>query len=69
MSTVSPPCKYRTYLKITRLRDDPFVDELLRILGETKEELSVRLQLVDGLDSLVDFVVQPLYLLLTGRRQ
>lgn len=56
-------------LQISGLRDDPFVDELLRILGETQEEFAVRLQLVDSLDSLVDLVIQTLDLLLTRGRQ
>lgn len=50
------------------LRDDPLVDEELRILGEAQEELSLNLHRVDRLHGLVDLVVQRLDLLLTERQ-
>lgn len=34
------------YLQISRLADEPLLDELLRVLAEAQEELAVRLQLV-----------------------
>ena len=43
-----------TYLKIAGLRDEPVVEELLGLAGKAEEELSVGLQLVDGLHCLVD---------------
>ena len=45
------------------LRDQPLVDEELRIAGEAQEELPVRLHRVDRLHGLVDARVQRLDLL------
>ena len=45
------------------LRDDPFVDEELRLLGEAEEELALDLHRVDRLHGFVDLVVQALDLL------
>lgn len=42
---------------------------MLRIFGEAQEKLSVRLQLIDRVDGLVDLRVQPLNLLLTRGAQ
>ena len=51
--------------KVARLRNDPFVDETLRILGEAQEKFPIRLQLIDGVNGFVYFRVQTLNLLLT----
>ena len=45
------------------LRDDPLVDEELRLLGEAEEELALDLHRVDRLHRLVDLIVQALDLL------
>merc|ERR1719422_1604436 len=51
-------------LQVSGLGLEPFVDEQLRILGETQEEFSAGLQTVDGLHSFMNLVVQRLDLLL-----
>lgn len=43
-----------TNLEVSALGLEPVVDEALRISGKTQHELSLGLQLVDGLDSLMD---------------
>jgi len=48
----------------SRLRDDPFVDEKLRLLGEAEEKLSLDLHSVNRLHSFVNLVIQRLNLLL-----
>jgi len=48
------------YLQIPRLRNQPFVYELLRVFGETQEKFPTDLQLIDILHRLVDFVVEAL---------
>lgn len=45
-------------LEIVGLRDEPFVDELLRIVGEGHVELATHAQLIRLLDELVDARVQ-----------
>jgi hypothetical protein len=45
-------------LEIVGLRDEPFVDEILRIFREAHEEVAVHAQLIYLLDKLVDFRVQ-----------
>lgn len=57
------------YLEIAHFRNDPLVDELLRILGKAQEELAVGLHCVDVVDRLVNLGVQALDLLLTGGAQ
>lgn len=57
------------YLEIAHFRNDPLVDELLRILGEAQEELAVGLHGVDVVDRLVDLGVQALDFLLAGGAQ
>ena len=42
------------YLEVSGLWDEPVVDELLRVFREAQHELSVDLQLVDGLNRLMD---------------
>jgi len=49
-----------TDLKITSLRYDPFVDELLGVLCKTQEKFSICFQLVDGFNCLVNLVIQAL---------
>jgi hypothetical protein len=48
------------YLEISSLRYNPLVNELLRILSETQEELTISFQTVDGFHCLVNLVVQTL---------
>lgn len=55
-----------THLQISRLRDDPLVNELLRIFSETQEKFSIRFQRIYRFDGFVNFVVQALYFLLTS---
>ena len=54
----------RHRFKVSCLADNPFVDECLGILGKAQEKFSVCLQLVDRVDSFVNFTVQTLYFLL-----
>ena len=42
------------HLQIAALRNEPVVDELLRVFREAEEEISADLQLVDALHRLVD---------------
>ena len=51
------------------LRDDPLVDEQLRLLGEAEEELALDLHRVDRLHRLVDLVVEALDLLLEQKQR
>ncbi len=44
----------------SRLRDEPLVDEELRLLGEAEEELSLNLHRVDSFNGFVNLVVQGL---------
>jgi hypothetical protein len=41
------------YLEISGLRDEPVVEEFLRVAGKAEEEFSVGLQLVNGLNCFV----------------
>ena len=59
--------EWRDYLQISRLRNYPFVDKLLRIFGEAEEEFAIGFQLVDGFNRLVNLVIQALDFLLTSR--
>lgn len=43
-----------TNLEVSALGLEPVVDKALRISGKTQHELSLGLQLVDGLNSLMD---------------
>lgn len=43
-----------THLEVPALRLQPVIDEALRIAGEAEHELSLGLQVVDGLDGFVD---------------
>ena len=45
------------HLQIAALRNEPVVDELLRVFREAEEEISADLQLVDALHRLVDLTV------------
>lgn len=49
-----------TDLKITSLRYDPFVDELLGVLCKTQEKFSICFQLVDGFNCLMNLIIQAL---------
>jgi len=66
---VLPSIKLREkiHLQISRLRNYPFINELLRIFGETQKEFAIRFQLVDRFHCFVNFVIQTLNFLLTGR--
>jgi len=44
----------KTCLEISCLRHHPAVDELLRVLGKPEEEIAIRLELIDGLNRLVN---------------
>lgn len=53
-------------LEVSALGLQPVVDKALRISGKTQHELSLGLQLVNGLNGFMDLVVQSCYFLLTG---
>lgn len=47
------------YLKVPALGLQPIVDKALRITGKTQHELPLSLQLIDGLNGLVNLKVMP----------
>lgn len=43
-----------SYLEVSALRLQPVIDEALWVSGEAQHELSLGLQLIDGLNGLMD---------------
>lgn len=52
--TSCPDHDEQTHLEVSALRLQPVVDKALRISGKTQHELSLGLQLVNGLDGFMD---------------
>lgn len=55
-----------THLQVSRLRDDPLVNELLRVFGKTEEKFSIRFKRIYRFHCFVNFVIEALYFLLTS---
>ena len=51
-------CHIRHHLQISRLRNEPLIDEKLRIFGETQVEFTLSFHRIDRVNRLVDFVIQ-----------
>lgn len=47
------------YLEVPALGLQPVIDKALRITGKAQHELPLSLQLIDGLDSLMNLKVMP----------
>ena len=51
-------CHIRHHLQISRLRNEPLIDEKLRVFGETQVEFPLSFHRVDRIHRLVNFVIQ-----------